>query len=84
MTGALTIWFGGDGCLDGLVTFVLDLANSNLIVCVCSGSNRTPCNFFLASSASCREANVTKPTGVETIFEEPFLLDGVNLSWDVS
>jgi len=56
----------------GLLTFVLDLANSKRIVWGRSGSNLTPCwRSCLAASAEARLAKVTNPTG-EAVF--PFLL----------
>jgi len=58
-------------CL-GLLTFVLDLANSSLMVWGRSGSNLTPCcKSCFAASAPALVLNVTKPTG-EAVF--PFLL----------
>lgn len=59
---------GGGGVIRfGFDTFVLLRANSRRIVCVLSGSNRTPCNAFRASSAASFDENVTKPTGVAVL-----------------
>jgi len=68
---------GATICL-GLLTFVLDLANSNRMVCGRSGSNRTPCcRSCLAASAPARELNVTNPTGLAVFpfFEVTFSKD---------
>jgi len=62
---------GATICL-GLLTFVLDLANSNRMVWGRSGSNRTPCcRSCLAASAPALELKVTNPTGLAVF---PFLL----------
>lgn len=51
----------------GLLTFVLDFANSSLIGWGKSGSKRTLWRSSLAASALALVENVTKPTGEELL-----------------